>query len=232
MTVLSVCQNAALKVGLSKPDQVFAATDREWQEMAALVNECATDIADAYDWQLLRTIETLTGDGSTDDFDLPSDYERMLKTASLWSSRYLWDMEHVVDSDEWLNRVVLPYTQVNGMWTIYGGQIHILDTMASGDTAKFFYISNLIVSPAIGANKTAFTADDDSFRLSEKLLQLCLTYKWQQTHGLEYAESMADYQSELASEIDKDQGSKPVISGRPYVNWRDRNIAWPGSITG
>lgn len=232
MTVLSVARSVSLKVGLAVPDQVYSSTDRTWVEFGDLLNECITDISDAHDWQLLKTIETLTGDGSAVSFDLPEDYGRMLRNASLWSSRYLWDMEHIVSTDEWLERLTLPYTQVNGIWTIYGGQIHILDTMASGDTAKFFYISNARVAPASGSNKAAFTADDDTFRLSEKLLQLCMTYKWKQHKEMDYSEEMADYAAELGRAIDDDGGSKPILSGRPFVSWRSRNIAWPGSITG
>ena len=232
MTVLSVVQQTCLKVGVENPTVLFSSTDREMVEFQKLVQECAEEVADAYDWQKLKTLNTITGDGSDTSFDLPSDYDRMIVTASLWSSRYLWAMDHVVDTDRWLELLTLPYTQVTGSWTIYGGQIHILDTMASGDTAKFFYISNLIIAPASGANKTAFTADDDTFRLSERLLEKCLTYKWLQNKRFDYTEAMNDYNIELASEINKDGGSKPILSGRPPVSWRSPGVAWPGTISG
>ncbi|MEQ9634603.1 MAG: hypothetical protein RLW68_00815 [Devosia marina] len=232
MTILDVATKVALKVGVAVPSQLFASTEREHVELRNLLNEAAGDIADMHDWQLLKTIETITGDGSNTAFALPSDYDRMLRTASVWSSRYLWAMDHILDTDQWLELLVLPYTQVNGTWTIYGGQFHILDTMASGDTAKFFYISNLIVSPASGSNKATFTADDDSFRLSEKLLELLTVVKWNSVKGQVSDDDIEDFDDELKRLIDKDGGSKPVVSGRPYTSWRGRNIAWPGSVSG
>lgn len=232
MSVLDVAKSVALKVGVEVPSQLFASTDREYVELAALINEAATDLLDVYDWQLLKTLHTITGDGTSDSFALPTDYARMLVTASVWSSRYLWAMDHVVDTDRWLEYLTLPYTQVNGIWTIYAGEFHILDTMASGDTAKFFYISNLIVAPSAGANKAAFTDDTDTFRLSEKLLGLLTIVKWRAQKQQAFDEDLALYNIELNATINRDGGSKPVLSGNIPINWRNRNIAWPGSISG
>lgn len=221
MTALSVAQTVALKVGLSYPSVLYSSTDRTWQEFGSLLNECATDIADAYDWQILKEQATVTGDGTSEGFPLPTDYERMLRTANVWSSPYLWGMEHVVDSDRWLDYLMLPYRPITGAWTIYGGQFRIIDTLAVGQTAKYFYISNLIVSPFSGTNKTRFTADDDTFRLNEKLLQLCMTWKWLSAKQQNYAEPMAEYNQELAKQMDKDGGSKPNLNASytPFARW-------------
>lgn len=231
MTILGVVQKAATKIGIAVPTVLFAGTTRTHLELQAIVNECAEEITDAHDWQKLKAIATFTGTGSADAFDLPADYDRMLKTASLWTSRYSWSMNHVLDSDLWLELVTLPYTQMAGSWTIYGGQVHILDTMVLDDTAKFFYIKNTRVDPASGDNKATFTADDDAFVLSEELLRRSLIWKWKEAHGQPYDEPMADYNVKLASEIDKDGGSKPIVSGQPATSWRTPNVAWPGTIS-
>jgi len=232
MTVLDVAKDVAPKIGITVPSQLFAATSREMVELRLFIKETADDIATVFDWQLLKTLHTITGDGAATGFTLPSDYDRMLTTASVWSSRYLWEMAHVVDTNRWLELLTLPYTQITGSWTIYGGQFHILDTMANGDTAKFFYLSNLIVSSSGGSNKDAFSADDDSFRLSEKLLALGTVVKWKAQKSQPYDEDLALYNIELAGLMDKDGGSKPTLSGRPPVTWRQPNVAWPGTISG
>lgn len=221
MTALSVAQSVALRVGLEYPSVLFSSTTRTWQEFRSLLNECATDIAESYDWQILKKTATLTGDGTSESFDLPSDYERMLMTANVWSSPYLWGMEHVTDTDRWLDYQVLPYKPVTGAWTIFGGQFHILPELGSGDTAQFIYITDQIVQPASGSNKAEFTADDDTYVLSEKLLQLCMTWKWLAKNQQNYAEAMADYNQEFTRETNKDGGSKPIVnaSNPRYYNW-------------
>lgn len=232
MTILSVCQRLSTKIGIARPTVIYASTDRDMYALQEVIADAVLTIKEAHDWQLLRSIHTLTGDASAVGFDLPSDYDRMLRTASLWSSRYQWAMEHILDTDRWLELLTLPYTQTTGSWTIYGGQIQILDTMATGDTAKFFYIKNLPVLSAASVAKATFTADDDSFRLNEELLRLAIIYKWKQAKQQGYEEEMADFNVMLNRMIDKDGGSKPIVSGGPRSTWRDRNVAWPGSISG
>jgi hypothetical protein len=228
MTILSVVQNASTKIGIARPTVLYAATTQDAYALQAVINDAVLTILNAHDWHLLRTIETVTGDGSATGFALPSDYDRMLTTASLWSSRYQWAMDHIVDTDKWLELLTLPYTQVSGSWTVYGGELHILDTMASTETAKYWYISNLVVAPNAGSNKTAFTADNDTFRLNEELLRLCIIYKWKQSKLQDYSEEMQDFNILLNRMMHKDGGSKPVIHGNRTVR---ANYAWPGTAS-
>lgn len=224
MTILAVVQNVCLVVAIDKPDQVFASTDREMQEMARLANEMTDRLMSLHDWQILQTIQTYTGDGVAEGFDLPDDYDRMVKTASMWSSRWTWAFNHIMDPDVWLEYQVVPYTFVNGNWIIYGGQFHVLPVMASTETLKFFYVSNKIVKDSGGVTKALFSADDDTLRIPEKLLELGMIWQWRANMGLPYAEDMANYESYLNSVLKDDGGSSPIITGNRQ-NWK-RHGAW------
>lgn len=232
MTILSTVQAATTVLGLDVPTLFYGSTVREMVEMQELANEMAQEIAETHDWQALRVIKTYTGDGSTEAHTLPTDYERMLKTASLWSSRWFWSLNHITDADQWLELQVVPIAATYGHWIIYGNELHILPVLASTETAKFFYISNKIVTATDMTTKATFTADSDVFRLSERLLKLAIIYRWKQNKGTPYGEALEDYQRELGIRMDKDAGSKPIISSQPWASWRGKNIAWPGSVTG
>ena len=227
MTILGVVQRASTKIGIARPTVLYAATTQDAYSLQAVISDSVLTILKAHDWSLLRIIETTTGDDSATAFDLPSDYDRMLATSSLWSSRYQWAMDHIVDTDKWLELLTLPYTQVSGSWTIYGGQMHILDTMASTETAKYWYISNLVVNGS-GGTQTGFAADADTFRLSEELLRLCIIYKWKQSKLQDYSEEMQDFNILLNRLMNEDGGSKPVIRGGDRVHVK---AAWPGTVT-
>lgn len=227
MTILQVVQGAATVLGIDVPSLVFGATSREMVEMQSLVNEIARRIAEVNDWQALKTIKQYDGDGVSEAFDLPSDYDRMLVTASIWSSQWTWNLNHILDSDQWLEMQVIPFTFIYGNWMIYGGQYHQLPIMPVGANVKFFYISNLIVRAANASTKALFSADDDSFILDERLLKLGIIWQWKASKGYPYAEDMANYEKQLAACLQKDQGSKPIVSGRPRHNWW-----WPGSARG
>ncbi|TIW62971.1 MAG: hypothetical protein E5V48_02605 [Mesorhizobium sp.] len=232
MAILDVVKGVATVIGLDVPTQVYGATTREMVEMQEIANVMASEIADAYDWQKLLVYYTITGDGVLSDFNMPADFERMQKTSSMWSSRWLWATNHLTSPDQWTQLLVTPVASVNGYWIIFGEQFHQWPVMALAETVKFFYVSNQLVAASNASLKTAFTEDADTFRLSERLLKLAIIYRWKQNKGQAYEQAFDDYQTLLLRLIDKDSGSKPVISGAPPVTWRGRNIAWPGTVTG
>jgi len=229
MTLLSVCVDVSKVVGLDEPDAIASSTDREYIELFALANEMAKRIARGYNWQLLSRIHTLTGTGATEDFDLPSDYDRMLVKSQVWSSSLETALSPIGSLDRWLELDIQAFDFVVNAWIIYGGQMHIKPAMATGVTAKFFYQSNLIIAPASGSNKTDFTADTDTFRLDEQLLKLGMIWQYKAYKGLPYAEDMANYESLLARLATRDRGSRMLRVG-PVRLPRDVKVAYPQSI--
>lgn len=221
MTILSVCQNAALAIGVERPDAVMASTTRSLQELASLAQKCARMIAfeTGHDWTALKTLATIAGDGATLSHDLPSDYKRMLKKATVWSSADpFMPFTHYADTDEWLGYQLQALTPVTGAWTLIGSKIELRRGGSStpipdGETAKFYYITDLIVSPS----KTTFTADSDTFVLDENVLELALIYRWKQGKGQDYAEELSDYQDALAQAIGSDKGSNILKVGRRSI---------------
>ena len=233
MTILSVVQNVCLAVGIAQPDQVFASTDREMQEMARFANEAAQHILNVeFDWQALQVIRTMTGDGFSEAFDLPEDYSRMLATAGLWSNRWSWSFEPITSLEAWLEMQAVPFVAVNGQWIIFGDQLHILPVVGNAETVKFGYISKNIVKPNTGTNKPAFDADTDSFRLSERVLELCIIWKWLAQKGFPSDDAQDEYDRALYSAMNKDTGSKPILSGNRPRYGRGSKWAFPYTVGG
>lgn len=228
MTVLAVAQQVALAVGIKRPIAVFASTDRDMQELQAVLNEAVAVIGEAFDWQALRKVQTLTGDGSTEAWPLPTDYARMPATGNLWSGRSRGEMMHITDPDEWLSFDIYPVGPIHGVWSLFGGTLNIRPVLAVNETAKFFYIRAGIV----GATGTAFTDDAQAFALDERLLKLCATYLWKQQKGQDFTAELTDYEMALQKAMDRDGGSKPVVSGNQVASRRAGRNVWPGSVTG
>ncbi len=229
MTILSVAQKACKHIGLSVPDTLLSATAREYVELVSIAQEMADRIANGHDWQALSRVHTITGDGSEEDFDLPSDYDRMLYKSQVWSSSLQTPLSPILDLDTWLELDIRSYDFVVNAWTIYAGQMHIKPAMATAVTAKFFYISNLIVAPATGSNKTNFTLDTDTFRLDERLLELGIIWRWKENKGQPYEEWMRDYEELKERLVMRDRGSKMLRVGRARLP-ADVTIAYPQVI--
>lgn len=231
MTILTVAEEVCKVVGLAVPNQIVGATQREYVELAATMQEMARRIADGHDWQLLSRIATITGDGTTEDHDLPTDYARMLVKSQVWSSSLETPLSPISDLDEWLGMDVQSFDFVINAWTLYGGQMHIKPALASAVTAKYFYQSNLLFTPDSGANKAAFTADSDTFRLSEDLLTLGVIYQWRMNKSQPYAENMTDYEELKARLVTRDKGSRLMRLGKVRMP-ADTTLAYPQSISG
>lgn len=234
MTVLSAIQQACSVMGLTVPLAVYGSTEREQIELQDVANEVNEGVVRAYDWQALKAIGTITGDGSEEDFTISTfapDYHRMTQKATLWvTSRPFYPLEHITDTDLWLGIVTSGLTTTLGQWTIYGDQFHIMPALAAADTAKFYYISSYSVMPASGTNKARFTLDTDTFRLNERLLRLGIIWQWKANKGQPYAEDLANFEIALQGEISRDKGSKIITAGVQRSRMFGAEAAWPGSL--
>lgn len=231
MSLLTVFQQACTSgIALEKPSAVFGSSSREHIELANIANEMAAMIAASHEWQTLNKIATITGDGSEEDWGLPSDFDRMLDKSQLWSSSLETPLSPISDRDEWLGMDVQSFDFVINAWILYADQIHIKPALSSGVTAQYFYQSNLWALD--GSTPAAeFTDDADTFRLDERLLKLGIIWKWREMKGLPYAEDLATYERLLAKLIARDKGSRIIRIGRTGMP-RDANYAYPKSITG
>lgn len=216
-------------IGVESPSVVFSGTDRTQVELKATVNKCARMIGRAYAWNKLKVQASYTGDGSTEDFDLPDDYHWMPDSARLWSSQTKYPLARIFDEDDWLGIDVQSITTALRSWTIFGGQIHFKPALESAEVIRHFYQSTALVEPASGTAKSAFTLDTDYFRLDEDLLALAIIYVWKMDHGNPYAEQMQDYETAKEKLIARDKGAKVLVQGTTRIP-RGVTLAYPLSV--
>lgn len=225
MTVLTAAQSAARRLSQTQPTSLFSAANTFGMEMADLATETAIAITKGHDWQLLTKLATLTGDASTLAFNLPTDYGRMLIKAKVHSKKFRTaTFTPARDLDEWLYLNDFLSTGTPGNWVILGGQMQIFPAMAATETARFYYITNMIAT-----SKAAFTADGDVFLLPERLLTLGLIWRWRSQKKLEYAEDLQNYEIALSEEVNRDKGSHIITVGRQR-SAIGVPMAWPGQI--
>lgn len=231
MTVLTACQQASRLMNIEPPSSIFSSSDTYAKELAAVVNESATAIAKATDWRLLTVLATFTGDGTATAFNLPSNYARMPVKGLVYSTRSQLPLTHIDDLDTWLDMDIRNWTDVIGRWTMLGGQFLLQPVLQPTENAKFYYLSNEIVKSATGAFKAAFSADDDSFRLPERLLALDVIWRWRMSKGLDYAEQMQNFEIARAEEAGRERGARKLAIGKVRVPSIAQGFAYPGVIT-
>lgn len=230
-TVLAIAQRVCQKIGLTQPSSVFGNSDRSYQELAEVLNDMGERIARAHYWQTLKGIATITGDGSTTAFNLPSDYSRQDDKAELWSAALETPLTHITTLDKWLELEVQDFDFVINAWTIYGDQLHVKPALGSTVTAQYAYLKNTWAKASDASFKTAFDNDTDEFRLDDDLLRLGAIWQWRESKGLPYAEDMSNYERRLSKLISQDKGSRTIRIGANRLP-RGVRIAYPQAITG
>jgi hypothetical protein len=233
MSLLSVVQDVCAVVGVEIPTSVFSniPAKRTAVEMLALANEMAQRIAyDSREWTKLKLVNTFTGDGVTEAFDLPNNYKRMLMTANVWRSGLpLMPVRFIPDTDEWINRRMRNFIDPRGEWTMYGGQMHIVPALIPGETATFVYLDKNAITLASGGTSDNFMADGDKFRLGSRLLKLGMIWQWKANKGSPYAEDLSTYDDAIMIEMGSDKPS-PIIIGRQTISGIAANVAFPYPI--
>jgi len=231
VTLLTACQEAATELGMPIPSAVAASTSNAFaRELLLHANRSAVALMKTHDWRELTTLGTLTGDGSTTAFDLPTGYDRMPKKVRVHSTASPQiDFRPVRDLDEWQYLQEGLYPTIPGSWIILGGQIQIYPAVDSGDTAQFYYISKLCVENESGTAKETFTADTDTFRLSERLLALSIVWRWRAQKRTDFAADLRNYEVALNEEVGADKGSRILVVGQQRVS---SDLAYPGVLGG
>jgi hypothetical protein len=211
----------------------------------------AERIADEHDWQRLRRVATITGDGTTTSWPLPADLARMPTAAMLRDSTGC--LQRVLDPNVWLDWGLRTWAPSTGAWTLLGDRIEIMPALSSGRVVQYYYQSDKIVrsdgtaanssfpyslnfeladSDAYGYALTEFVSDSDHYQLDWKLLELGMIWQWRANKGLAYAEDMQTFELMKGKVIMRERGPR-VLVGRNSFTWLDdTEIAYPWTLPG
>lgn len=219
MTILATCQRLAPFIGVDVPLAVIGSSEREHVEMAALAYECAAQIAEAHTWQKLKTLYTITGDGSTTAYTPPDDFGWIPEGQKIRSASVLGEITWTTDHDFWLENQLHPFGTVTGMATLLGGQIQFNPVRSDGEVIKTYYQTNEWAEDVDGIARNGFAADTDSYRLSEDMLFLCMRWKWRGYKGLPYSEELQAFEDDFTRRVWRDKGPRGFSVGRRGVGF-------------
>ena len=224
MSILSVVKDVCVAVGLNPPASMFGASvqPRTQAELLSLANEIAQRIAyDVREWRALKAIAVFTGDGVSDRFALPGNFQRMLLNSQVYPS---WSpsqpMHFIGDVNEWLVRRLNDSSGGWGEWTLIGNDMLIAPVIPEGQSITFVYLDKNCIELHGGGYGDQFQNDADQFRLSERLLKLGMIWQWKANKGSPYAEDMGTYSDALVMLGGADSPA-PIIVGRGERGWAD-----------
>lgn len=235
MTILSAMQSAAIRLVGYRPQVFFGSSEKFESEITDLVNEVARDIVAHHDWQALKRIHEITGDGVTTAFPMPDDYDRQLLVTSVQDlNSWVFGYTHIQDINQFMFDRARGFSIVPGAWTIYGNQMQFYPAPTTGGTASFPYISKNYAMAQSTALQDEFTQDTDEFVINraDRLLTLGLIWRWRENKKLDYTGDQEAFALALDQVAAKDSGSNVITRNSRSFRGLNTRLAWPWPLGG
>lgn len=215
MSMLTIIQDVADRVGIPRPTMVVGSTDNQVRQLLAILNEEGQALSKRGEWQGLtaqwsfNTTATEVQTGSP----LPTDLRKMIPD-SIFNRTLMRKVLGPITPQEWQALKAYPaYNRVYLAFRERGGEIIITPTPPADQEIVYEYVSNNWATDSAGVPKSQFTADMDLTVLDEELLKLGLRWRWKLAKGLNYAEDMNTYEREVLKALAFDGGSRALNMG-------------------
>lgn len=154
-TVQHIVDRAFQELGLPTETLVVGVMGQNGEQALALLNSLGDDLVRVHDWQFLEGVHTVTGDGTTTEFDLPTDFGRVVNQ-TVWDYSDRMRARGPVSAQEW-GWVKYGIVSVGTFfrYRILGNKFVVFPTPAVGEELKFFYI------------KKNWVTDDDTVTMKD-----------------------------------------------------------------
>ena len=215
MTLLTICQNVADFTGFERPTSVIDNNDPIARQLLALAKREGTQLVKITPWPVLLKEHTFSTSSGTAAYSLPADFDRLVNETAFNRS----------DNDIFTGPLTPAQYQLQNYGTASSGttekfrlkaasnalKFEIDPTPSSTQTIGFEYVSSYYSQTSGGAGQAAWAADNNTGILPEYLMEMGLTWRFRQAHGLDYAEDYRQYQLEVRQAV-ASQGGSPIIS--------------------
>lgn len=217
MSLLTICQNAAKRLGVPVPSAVVGSSDTTVLQMLGLTQQEGQELANRHPWQRLTKEKTFTATATAAQSGaIPDDFDRIVN-GSFWNRTQDNFITGPMSPQDWqaIQATVAP--NVVEAFRIRGNDLLITPTPTAGDTYAYEYVSTYWVGTAAGtaATSTEFVSDTDVAYVSEDLVTLGLTWRFLRAKGLDYSEAFRTYELSVKRRIDRDGGSPVIMMDGP-----------------
>lgn len=209
MSLLTIIQSVADRVGLPQPAQVVGASDTQVRQLLALANQEGKELARRGPWQVLTAEKTFTATATQEQSGaIPADFDRMIE-GSFWNRTQSRPVVGPLDPQKWQALQTGLISSVWDAFRIRGDALIMSPTPVAGDSMAFEYVSkNWCTNAAQDTPAAAWTADDNIGLLDEEVMTLGVIWRWMRAKGFDYAEALRTYEAEAERVLAHDGGSR------------------------
>ncbi len=209
MSLLSIIQNVADRVGVVRPTSVINSSDQQVLTLLGLAQEEGKDLAKRHTWQALQAEHTFSTADGTASYALPSGFDALIKDTVFNRTRRR-RMQGDLTPGQWQETQASLVTMVNPAFRIRGSLFYISPTPSAVETVAYEYVSLNWCQSNTSTGQSAWAADTDTGILNEELMTLGIKWRWKSAKGLDYAEDFTTYEARVNKAI-LDDGARVRI---------------------
>ena len=232
-TLLNICQDAAVRIGISLPSAIVGSSDAESRELLAFARQEGIELMRAVPWQVLakeQTFVTVAADEQTGA--IPADFDRFISDTIFNRTRQR-KVYGPISSEQWQARKAYTIVSAIDYWfRVRGDSMLLTPTPSAGDTIAFEYISKQYCKDSGGTPLDEWTSDTDVAILPPELMSLGIEWRYKKAKGLEWSTPWQEYTDQIAKRTAIQDGGAPRLSMAPSLegSWYDPNVKegnWP-----
>jgi len=208
ITLLELVQTTVeeLATDIASPAAVTSSTDRSVKQLFRLANRVGSDLVREFEWRRLVTEYTFATVNGTADYDLPSDFDRMVSDTHYDRSNF-WMNSGPKSSQawQWLNAGITTLGP-QFRWRMYQNKVRFYTTPTAAYTMAYEYVSRnwVIADGDTTPSKSLFSEDDDTCIYPDDVMLLGLRYRWLSAKGLDFEPALVEFRNAVATAKSQD----------------------------
>lgn len=199
MTLLTAINQVCDIVVLDQFESVYGSDDPNAQTMVALAKDAGDEIARRVDWEKMLKTKTLTATPE----NLPADFQRPIPGGAVRTAEGVF-CRSITSGTQW--SVIAGAGSSQPFYFIRNGAVMISPAVAAPGTKLEYVSKNWIIADPY-EEKDEFGSDDDKTAFPDRLLTKGILWRWKRQKGLAYEDELAEFEADLAQEINADRGA-------------------------
>ena len=217
MSLLTICQQVANDIGISKPITIVGNPDQTAVRLLAQATVALEELGRAYNWLELVTEHPFSTVASQDDYSLPSDFSRLVNQ-TLWDRSNFEEIRGPLSPQQWQEYKSSVLASTATIWKKFrirnvSGTTYfsIHPTPDAVESLVFEYSSKNFCESAGGTGQATWAADTDVPVLDPNLVFLGTRWRVMRRIGMSYADERDEYEREL-DKAKARNGGAPILS--------------------
>jgi hypothetical protein len=213
MTLLTICADAAVEIGLDPVSAVTANSDVNVRRLRRAAQSVCADLVARVDWSALRGQVAFTAVAGQEQAGVVPANTARIVAETFWDRTNERLIVGPVPAARWQSLIATGNDTAPRWFTLRGDAVAIYGPMAGGESMAFERITSAFCTSAGGTAQTAWVADSDICLLDEEMVTLGVIAQFLEMVGTASALSArVRFDERVLAESASDQPATPLLT--------------------